>query len=43
MVNAEDLGMPLELRDRAVRQVEHLAVDDAEPALDAREALELCR
>lgn len=43
VVNAEDLGIPLELRDRAVRQVEHLAVDDAEPALDAREALERCR
>ena len=43
VVNAEDLGMPLELRDRGVRQVEDVAVDDAKPALDAREALELIR
>ena len=43
VVHAENLGPRLELPQDMVRQVEHLAVDDAEAFGDAREPLQLRR
>ena len=43
VVDPEDLGVPLQLSNHAVRELEHLAVDDVQPAVAADEPLELLR